>query len=145
MIKPTLLAAAILASASASAAPRCPDAVTKAVTARFPNGKLGSCHPEHEDGRDQFEVIVALPSNHRAEVDVSPAGAILQIEERIPLDQVPAAVMKAFAAKYHGAKAERAEKQTSDGQPTSYELAFRNGKRRTEATFREDGSFVEEE
>jgi uncharacterized membrane protein YkoI len=145
MFKTTLLAAAILASASASAAPRCPDAVTKAVTARFPNGKLGSCHPEHEDGRDQFEVIVALPSNHRAEVDVSPAGAILQIEERIPLAQVPAPSDDGLRWEAPRRQAERAEKQTSDGQPTSYELAFRNGRHTTEATFRQDGTFVEEE
>ena len=48
---------------------------------------------------------------------------------------------KAFAAKYPKAKADRAEKQVKADKTTTYEIAF--GK--TEVTFKDDGTFVEEE
>ncbi len=79
------------------------------------------------------------------EADVTAAGAIVQIEEPVAVDQVPAAVMRAFAAKYPKAKATRAEKQTLSTGKVSYELAFHGDKGKTEATFTEDGTFVEQE
>ena len=50
-----------------------------------------------------------------------------------------------IAAKYPKAKADSAEKQTPAGGKISYEIAFADGATRKEATFTEDGKFVEEE
>jgi hypothetical protein len=123
----------------------CPQAVTSAIAKAFPKSTISKCKAEHEDGRDQFEVKVAKADGAKAEVDVSPDGKILQIEEKILVDKVPAAVTKAFATKYPKAKIDSAEKQTpTEGKP-SYELAFATDRGRKEATFTEDGTFVEEE
>ena len=81
----------------------------------------------------------------KVEVDVGPDGKILQIEEAIGVDKLPAAVLKAFAAKYPKAKVDTAEKQTPASGTPSYELAFASGAGRKEATFTEAGQFVEEE
>ncbi len=58
---------------------------------------------------------------------------------------MPAAVTKAFTARYAKAKLTGAERQTPTGGAPSYELAFAVGSARKEATFRQDGTFVEEE
>jgi hypothetical protein len=125
----------------AGPADSCPTAVKTSISHSFAKSKITKCSAERENGHDQFEVVVEKDGGAVAEVDVAPDGTILQVEEKIPVDQLPKAVTKAFAAKYPKAKAEAAEKQTpAKGAPT-YEIKF-GGK---EATFAEDGKFVEEE
>jgi hypothetical protein len=142
----TFACSVLLGSALAAAAPSpCPAPVTAAVEKNFPKSTVQACKAEHEDGHDSYEVKLRKSDGSQVEVDVSPAGAILQTEEVVALDQVPAAVMKAFAAKYQKAKASRAEKQTPASGKVTYELTFdANGKRKS-ATFATDGKFVEEE
>jgi uncharacterized membrane protein YkoI len=135
------LAIPALLLATATAAADCPKPVTDAIAKAFPKAKVDACKPEGAN----FEARLTKADGARIEVDVAADGKILQIEEAIPLDKVPAAVMKAFAARYPKAsKPTRAEKQ-SGGATTSYELAFSDGSATKEATFTEDGKFVEEE
>jgi hypothetical protein len=142
----TLALAILLETTLASAAPPpCPAAVTTAIEKKFPKSTVQVCKAEREDGHDQFEVVLTKADRSKVEVDVSPAGAILQTEEVVALDQVPAPVMKAFAAKYPKATPTRAEKQTPATGKPSYELAFQADGKRKEATFQEDGAFMEEE
>lgn len=136
----TTLAAILLVATPAVAAPSCPTAVTDAIAKAFPKSKVDRCKAEKEHGHDQFEVRVTKSDAKKAEVDVAPDGKILQVEEKVAPAELPAAVKKAFAAKYPKAKAERAERQTA-GSDVSYEIAF--GAK--EATFKADGTFVEEE
>src|SRR5512135_2406355 len=136
MLRTTLILAVLATPAFAT----CPKAVTDGVAKAFPKAKVDTCRPEHEDGKDIFEAKITRADGTKAAVDVAPDGAILQLEEKIAVDALPDAVKKAFAARYPKAKAERAEKQTA-GKAVTYEVAF--GK--TEATFTEDGKFVEEE
>jgi hypothetical protein len=128
-----------------SASADCPAPVKQAIDKAFPKASVSKCAPEKEHGRDQFEVVLVRASGGRVEVDVAPDGKILLIEEPIALDQVPAAVMKAFGARYPKAKATSAEKQTPTGAAPTYELAFVIDGKRREATFTTTGTFVEEE
>jgi hypothetical protein len=123
----------------------CPTPVKQAIDKAFPKASISKCAPENEHGRDQFEVVLVRAGGGRVEVDVAPDGRILLIEEPIALDQVPAAVMKAFAARYPKAKATSAEKQSPTGAAPNYELAFAIDGKRREATFTTAGAFVEEE
>src|SRR4051812_46504332 len=127
----TLALAILLEATFASAAPPpCPGAVTSAIEKKFPKSTVQACKAEREEGHDQFEVKLTKADGGKLELDLSPAGAILQTEEVVAVDQVPAAVMKAFAAKYPKAKPTRAEKQTPATGKPSYELAFQvDGKR----------------
>ena len=138
MLRTTL--ALLLVATPAVAAPSCPTAVTDAIAKAFPKAKIDGCKAEKEHGHDQFEVRLTKADAKHAEVDVAPDGKILQVEEKIAPAELPDAVKKAFAAKYPKAKAERAEKQTA-GADVSYEIAFGT----KEATFKADGTFVEEE
>ena len=137
------LAAPILLFAAVAQA-NCPKVVTDAVAKAFPKSSVSACKAEKEHGHDQFEARIVKADGGKAEIDVAPDGKILQVEEVIALDKLPAAVTKAFAAKYPKAKATRAEKQTADGKVT-YEIAFVVGDAHKEVTFDETGKLVEEE
>ena len=129
----------------AAAKETCPTGVKSAIDSAFPKATITRCKAENEHGHAQFEVNLTKADGADAEVDVSPEGKILQVEEKIAIDKLPSAVMKGFAAKYPKAKADGAEKQTpNEGKPT-YEIAFQADNGRKEATFTEDGKFVEEE
>jgi hypothetical protein len=151
MIKSISLALCILTtSALADAVKRpapagCPTVVKTSLGNAFPGSKLGTCKAEHENGRDQFEVKLTKADGNAVEVDIGADGKILQIEEKVALDKVPAAVMKAFGARYPQAKAEAAEKQTPATGAATYELAFTLDSVRKEVTFAEDGKFVDAE
>ena len=131
--------------ADAAPGPTCPAAVTSAVAKAFPKSRVTRCKAEREEGRDQFEARLTRADGGKLEVDVSPDGKILQTEEKIAVDRVPAAVMTAFAARYPHAKVSSAEKQTPATGEASYELAFASDHGRKEVTFTESGKFVEEE
>jgi hypothetical protein len=132
-------------AAQSAAAPLCPSAVTASIAKAFPGGTTTSCKLERADGRDQYEGNVDKSGGEKVEVDVAPDGAILQTEQAIPLDQIPAHVMTAFGAKYPGAKPTRAEKQVRTERGAFYEIKFASEPKAKEATFAEDGTFVEEE
>lgn len=139
---PLLVGSPLLADPAPAA---CPAAVTGAITRAFPKASIARCKAEHEHGADQFSVNVVRADGTKAEVDVSPDGTLLQIEEPIALDRVPAAVARAFAARYPKARLAGAEKQTPAHGSARYELTFASDAGRKEVTFTEEGKFIEEE
>ncbi len=139
-----LTTAALADHVSAAPAP-CPTAVKTSLGNAFPGAKLGTCKAEHEKGHDQFEVQLTKADGTRVEIDIDAEGKILQVEEKVALEKVPAGVMKAFKTRYPKAKPESAEKQTPASGPPTYELAFTVDKAKREATFAEDGTFRDEE
>jgi putative PepSY-like beta-lactamase-inhibitor len=146
MTRSTVVIVLVVAGLSGAVqAADCPAPVKAAIEKAFPKSTISSCKAEKEHGHDQFEVVLAKQDGGKAEVDVAPDGKILVVEEPVALDKVPAAVMKAFAAKYPKAKATGAEKETPTGGKASYELQFETGGKKHEATFTEAGAFVEEE
>ena len=62
----------------------------------------------------------------------------------IASSDVPQAVMTAFQDKYSGAQEEEWEVEKEDGKLV-FEVEFKFGGKRKEASFRPDGAFVEEE
>lgn len=134
---------ALALPALASSKP-CPTAVRDAVMKAHPAARLKNCKPEKDNGKLQYEVKIST-GGKQIELDLTPEGALLQTEEKVPLGTVPAAVLSGFRAKYAATRPVAAEKQTKADGKITYEVAFeRDGKRR-EATFTDGGAFVEEE
>jgi hypothetical protein len=146
-----LVVASILASGTSAMADKIaltavPAAVSKAFAARYP--KLTPTVAEKEVGKDKsvtYELAAVVSKDSKTEATFTADGTFLEEETIVALATLPPAVSKAFAAKYPKAKADRAEKQVKADKTTTYELAFMTGTRRTEATFKDDGAFVEEE
>jgi hypothetical protein len=112
--------------------------VKQAIDKAFPKTPIAQCRAVTEHGHAQYEVKL---TGGTIDVDVTPDGRIVVVEEKIAVDKVPAVVMAAFAARYPNKKVVAAEKQTATKGGVTYELAF--GHR--EATFTDAGKFVGEE
>lgn len=133
MLRITLSLALLAGAAHAD----CPAPVKATVEKTFPRAAIAGCKAEG----DHVEVKATRADGSAVELDVKTDGTLMQIEEVVDVASVPAAVTKAFAARYAGAKISRAEKQTTAAGAVSFELKF--GKK--EATFAADGRFLEEE
>jgi len=122
----------------------CPDVVRRSAKRELAGSTITKCKREKAEGKEQFEVKLESGAQHM-EVDVASDGTVLQTEVRVALDEVPPKVLSTFAAKYPSAKPTGAEKQAHPGGPPTYEIAFDAQPKAKEATFAEDGTFVEEE
>lgn len=129
------------APALAHAETGCPTAVTDAAKKAFPDATIAKCVAE----KSIFEVVMKKKDNSRVELDVNAKGEIEQVEEVVPVSSVPQAVTKAFTARYPKSSLMRAEKQTKADKSVTFEVAFKVGTAMKEATFKDDGTFVEEE
>ena len=138
-LRVVLLTLLVSLPALATAAPVCPTPVTDAARKAFPDAKLTRCVPEGAI----FEVVMQNKDRSVVELDISATGQIEQVEEVVA--SVPPPVSKAFTARYPRASMLKAEKQTKADNSVTYEIAFKSGKTLKEATFRADGTFVEEE
>lgn len=138
--------AMLLVPGLAGAQPACPSAVKDAAQKAYPNSRMTACKQEKEKGKVQYEVKLMTREERKLELDISPAGSILLTEEAVTTGAVPKGVIAAFNAKYPRMKAASADKQTRPDGTVTYEIAFRDAKgKKHEATFKEDGTFVEEE
>ena len=140
-IQSLLITTVLCAAAPAFADSACPAPVTDAVAKLFPGSNVTACKAH----KNEFEAKVAKKDGTKAEVDVASDGTILQVEEIIPVAQLPAAVTKALDAKYPKAKLLRAEKMTKPGKESEFEVKFTASGKTKEATFTESGKFIEEE
>ena len=122
----------------------CPDAVSAAAKKAYADGQITSCKKELDHGETQYEVKLDLRSG-KIEIDVSPAGKILQTEQAMEIAAVPPAVMKTFNAKYPAVAPTKANKLTAADNKVTYEVVYREGTKRHEVTFAEDGTFLEAE
>ena len=132
-------------AAPAHAMSKCPESVSGAAKQAYPDSKVSSCKLEKAEGKIQYEVKLVSKSAGKVELDIDSTGSILLTERIVPADSVAPAVMTAFKAKYPDSKLDRAEMQTKADGSVDYELAFKVKRKKHEATFRQDGEFVEEE
>ena len=89
-LRSLVLASAVLfVPAAASADTACPAAVKTAIDKAFAKSTITRCKAEKEHGHDQFEVKLTKADGASAEVDVSPDGKILQVEEKIAAGLLP--------------------------------------------------------
>lgn len=123
----------------------CPAAVKAAVEKAYPEAKIVLCEEEKEEGKIEYAVEIETKDGRKIELDVTAEGKILATEEEIALSALPAAVAKAFQAKYPKAKPFEATRRTRAGGKVFYEVYFEIGEEEKEATFAEDGTFVEED
>jgi len=77
-----------------------PAAVTAALERAHPKAKL---RESEVNAADQFRLTIVTEASRVLTLTVAPDGALVQTEEKIALANVPAAVVKAFVAKYPAA------------------------------------------
>ncbi len=102
-----------------------PAAVKKAVKKKFPEAAIRAASKEVEDDVTTYEVELKV-EGRSVNMALKADGTILEIEKEVPVSELPKAVRKKLAARYPGAKIEKAEEITKgeDG-PVRYEVAIK--------------------
>lgn len=114
-------------SANGQRADTLPTVVAAAFRAAYPNATILHVSREPQDGKIVYE-IESRDGAMRRDLLYSPAGQVIEIEEMIPADSVPAAVRAGLVRDLPGATLVGAEK-VMRGEVVLYEVhAKKNGR-----------------
>jgi hypothetical protein len=124
-----IVGAAVLPGASLAGQDALPPPVASAFHQTYPAARVLHVSKERRDGNIVYE-IESRDGDTRRDLIYSPAGAVLEIEERIPVDSVPAVVRAAAERRVAGGTLVGAERVTR-GTVILFEVQLRlNGRSR---------------
>ena len=130
LISPTAIiyafAPLLLLSISAASAERkikhsdLPAAVQAAVAAQSQGAKVRGFSEEKENGKTYYEAELQV-SGHSKDVLMDPQGRVVEVEEEVALDALPASVQEGLHAKAPSSKLVKVESLTKQGKLVAYE------------------------
>lgn len=124
-----LLLVAGVGSAMGQRSDTLPTVVATAFRASYPNATILHVSREPQDGKIVYE-IESRDGSMRRDLLYSPAGQVIEIEEMMPADSVPAAVRAGLERDLPGATLVGAER-VMRGEVVTYEVqAKKNGRTR---------------
>ncbi len=115
-----------------------PPAVGKTADAQTAGATVRRYSSETEDGQLEYEVALTV-NGHRKDVTIAPDGTVLEIEEEVALDSLPAAVRAGLTQAAAGGKIGKVESLTKKGVLVAYEAHVLTGTKRSEVQVRPDG------
>lgn len=128
----TLLAMTLMAPAEKKVGRSAlPPAVEKTVQAQSQGATIKGISSETEDGVFQYEVEM-MANGHGKDIAIAKDGTLLEIEEEVAMNTLPANVQSALTAKAAGAKITKVESLTKKGKLVAYEAATLKGSKKGE-------------
>jgi hypothetical protein len=122
-----------------------PPAVERAVAAQSQGASIRGFSREVEHGQVFFEVEMTV-RGHGKDVLFDNTGAVVEVEEQVPWDSLPAAVRAGLTTKTRGGKIWQVESITKQGKLVAYEaVVTANGKRSEIQVGSDGGSLPHEE
>jgi uncharacterized membrane protein YkoI len=118
-----VFAASVLAAEKKVALESLPPAVHAAVKEQTKNATLVGVSTEKEKGRTTYEVETKVNGKSR-DVVLSQTGALMEVEEEVDLDSIPAPAKAAIRKRAAGGVIVKVEKLTA-GAAVSYEAAIK--------------------
>jgi len=120
-----------------------PPAVQRTVQEQSKGTTVTGLSTEVEHGRTIYEVEMTV-NGHGKDVSMDASGTVIEVEEEVALDSLPAAARKAIEKAAAGGKIAKVEKVTG-GKETAYEAALRKDGKRSEVRVSADGSMLPED
>jgi len=108
-----------------------PPAVEKTVQAQSQGATIKGISSETEDGVFEYEVEMTV-DGHGRDIAIAKDGTLLEVEDEVAVNTLPAAVQGALTAKAAGAKITKVESLTKKGKLVAYEAATLNGTKKGE-------------
>jgi len=144
----TTIAAAVLAAgslhASAESKVPCtalPAAVLDHARTEAPNATIRGCVKDRENGKLQYEVETDQSGKSR-DMTFDAAGNLIEVEQEIDRDALPAAVSSALETAANGGEVGKVESLTKGGAISLYETVVTRKGKKHEVAFRPDGTSV---
>ncbi len=108
-----------------------PPAVEKTVQAQSQGATIKGFTSETEDGVFEYEAEMMV-NGHGKDVAIAKDGTLLEVEEEVAMDSLPAAVKSALTARAAGAKITKVESLTKKDKLVAYEAATLKGTKKGE-------------
>lgn len=108
-----------------------PPAVEKTVQEQSKGATIKGFSSETENGVFQYEVETMV-NGHSRDLAIAKDGTLLEVEEEVSMDSLPAAVKSALMARAPGAKITKVESLTKKDKLVAYEAATLKGAKKGE-------------
>lgn len=103
-----------------------PPAVEKTVQAQSQGATIKGFASEMENGKLIYEAEMVV-NGHTRDIGIAKDGTLLEVEEEVAINTLPAGVQSALTAKAAGAKITKVESLTKKDKLVAYEAATRKG------------------
>jgi hypothetical protein len=121
-----------------------PPAVEKTVAAQSSGATIRGFAQENENGQTYYEAEL-LVNGHRKDVLMDASGAVVEIEEEVPIDALPAAVKTGLVAKAGAGKIFKVESVKKHDKLVAYEAHVNTNGKRSEVQVGPDGKPLDHE
>ena len=108
-----------------------PPAVEKTVAAQSQGATIKEFSQEKENGQLLYEAEMTV-NGHSKDISIDASGAIVEIEEQVSLDSLPAAVKTGLQAKAGAGKIVKVESITKHDKLVAYEAQVRTAGKKSE-------------
>jgi len=115
-----------------------PAAVQRSADEQSVGARVGGYSTEKENGQDVYEVEMTV-HGHGRDVTIGADGTVLEIEEQVALDSLPAAVQAGLRQLAGSGRITKVESLTKRGTLVAYEAQVRTGTKRSEIQVGPDG------
>jgi hypothetical protein len=121
-----------------------PPAVEKTVVAESAGATIKGFSIEKEKGETFYEAEMTI-SGHSKDVLISASGAVVEVEEEVALDKLPAEVKAGLEAKAGKGKILKVESLTKQGKLVAYEAKVLTSGKKAEVQVGPDGKQLDHE
>lgn len=118
-----------------------PAAVQKTVAEQTKGATIRGFAEETEGGKTYYEVEMTVNGHHR-DMLMDPDGAIVEVEEEMSLDSVPAPVRATLEKKAGTGKILKVESITKNNAIEAYEAVIASGVKKSEVKVAPDGTLM---
>jgi hypothetical protein len=121
-----------------------PPAVERTVAAQSQGATIKGFSTEVEGGQILYEAEMTV-SGYSKDVSIDPSGAVVEVEEQLALDSIPAAVTAGLEAKAGSGKIVKVESITKHDKLVAYEAKVQTGAKKYEIQVGPDGKPLDHE
>jgi hypothetical protein len=115
-----------------------PAAVQKAVVAQSEGATVRGFSKENENGKTFYEAELMV-QGHSKDVLMDPDGAVVEVEEQVPIESLSPAVRDGLQAKAGNGKLVKVESLTKKGKIVAYEAKVLTDGKKSEVQVSPDG------
>ena len=121
-----------------------PPAVEKTVASQSEGATIKGFNEENEDGKTVYEAELIV-NGHTKDVLIDASGTVVEVEEEVALDALPASVKTGLMAKAGNGKLSKVESLTKHGKLVAYEAQVNTNGKKSEVQVGPEGKPLDHE